>query len=96
MLTALIPGPVRLILEGGQEEVFYVSGGFLEVQKEVVTLLTDTAMRAEDVDESAALKAVEDAEKAMTNQNSEFDYGTAAAQLAEAAAQLRALKHMKK
>ena len=53
-------------------------------------------MRAEDVDESAALKAVEDAEKAMTNQNSEFDYGTAAAQLAEAAAQLRALKQMKK
>ena len=96
LLTALIPGPVRLILEGGQEEVFYVSGGFLEVQKEVVTLLTDTAMRAEDVDESAALKAVEDAEKAMTNQNSEFDYGTAAAQLAEAAAQLRALKQMKK
>ena len=96
LLTALIQGPVRLILEGGQEEVFYVSGGFLEVQKEVVTLLTDTAMRAEDVDESAALKAVEDAEKAMTNQNSEFDYGTAAAQLAEAAAQLRALKQMKK
>ena len=61
-----------------------------------MTLLTDTAMRAEDVDESAALKAVEDAEKAMSNQNSEFDYGTAAAQLAEAAAQLRALKQMKK
>ena len=96
LLTALIPGPVRLILEGGEEEVFYVSGGFLEVQKDVVTLLTDTAMRAEDVDESAALKAVEDAEKAMSNQNSEFDYGTAAAQLAEAAAQLRALKQMKK
>ena len=65
LLTALIPGPVRLILEGGQEEVFYVSGGFLEVQKEVVTLLTDTAMRAEDVDGSPALKAVEDAEKAI-------------------------------
>ena len=96
LLTILRPGPVRIVFSSGEEEVFYVSGGFLEVQKEVVTLLTDTAMRAEDVDESAALKAVEDAEKAMSNQNSEFDYGTAAAQLAEAAAQLRALKQMKK
>ena len=54
LLTALIPGPVRLIMEGGEEEVFYVSGGFLEVQRGVVTLLTDTALRADDVDEAAA------------------------------------------
>ncbi len=95
LLTALIPGPVRLIMEGGEEEVFYVSGGFLEVQRGVVTLLTDTALRADDVDEAAAVKAMEDAEKAMADQSAELDYGAAAAQLAEAAAQLRALRQLK-
>ena len=95
LLTALIPGPVRLIMEGGEEEVFYVSGGFLEVQRGVVTLLTDTALRADDVDEAAAVKAMEDAEKAMGDQSAELDYGAAAAQLAEAAAQLRALRQLK-
>ena len=96
LLTALIPGPVRLILDGGEEEVFYVSGGFLEVQRDAVTLLADTALRAADVDETAAAKAVEDAEKAMANQGADFEYGAAAAQLAEAVAQLRALKQIKK
>jgi len=95
LLTALIPGPVRLIKEGGDEEVFYVSGGFLEVQSNAVTLLTDTALRADDVDEAAAVKALEDAEKAMGDQSAEMDYGAAAAQLAEAAAQLRALRQLK-
>ena len=95
LLTALIPGPVKLTLEGGEDEVFYVSGGFLEVQRGIVTLLTDTALRADDVDEAAAIKAVEDAEKAMAEQSAEMDYGTAAAQLAEAAAQLRALRQLK-
>ena len=95
LLTALIPGPVRLIMEGGEEEVFYVSGGFLEVQRGVVTLLTDTALRADDVDEAAAVKAMEDAERAMADQSAEMDYGAAAAQLAEAAAQLRALRQLK-
>ena len=96
LLTALIPGPVKLTLSGGEEEVFYVSGGFLEVQRNTVTLLTDTATRAGDVDEDAAIKAMEDAEKAMANQGAEFDYSTAAVQLAEAAAQLRALRQIKK
>lgn len=96
LLTALIPGPVKLTLSGGEEEVFYVSGGFLEVQRNTVTLLTDTATRAGDVDEAAAIKAMEDAEKAMANQGAEFDYSTAAVQLAEAAAQLRALRQIKK
>jgi|TARA_B110000438_G_scaffold8344_1_gene8210 F-type H+-transporting ATPase subunit epsilon len=96
LLTAIIPGPVKLILESGDEEVFYVSGGFLEIQREVVTLLSDTAIRADDVDEVAAVKAVEDAEKAIANQGAEFEYSAAAAQLAEAAAQLRALRQIKK
>ncbi len=96
LLTALIPGPVRLVKPGGEEEVFYVSGGFLEVQSGVVTLLADTALRAGDVDEAAAQKAMEEAEIAMRDQGAEFQYSAAAAQLAEAAAQLRALRQIKK
>jgi F-type H+-transporting ATPase subunit epsilon len=92
----LIPGPVKIVKEVGEEEVFYVSGGFLEVQRNVVTLLADTALRADDVDEAAALQAKEDAEKAMQNQEADFEYGRAAARLAEAAAQLRALRQMRK
>jgi len=96
LLTALNPGPVRLIKEGGEEEVFYVSGGFLEVQRGVVTLLADTALRAADVDEAAAAQAMEEAQRAMADQGAEFEYSAAAAQLAEAAAQLRALRQIKK
>ena len=95
LLTALNPGPVRLIKDGGEEEVFYVSGGYLEVQRNTVTLLADTAQRAEAVDEAAALEAMQEAEKAMQDANAEMDYGTAAAQLAEASAQLRALRQLK-
>ncbi len=96
LLTGLIPGPVRIIKPGGEEEVFYVSGGFLEVQRGIVTLLADTVVRANDVSEAAALEAKEQAEKAMLNQSSEFEYSRAAAQLAEAAAQLRALRQLRK
>ncbi len=96
LLTGLIPGPVRVVLPGGEEEVFYVSGGYLEVQRGVVTLLADTALRAHDVDEAAALEAKEEAERAMSEQSADLEYGRAAAQLAEAAAQLRALRQMKK
>ncbi len=96
LLTALIPGPVKLVLSGGEEEVFYVSGGFLEVQRGVVTLLADTALRADDLDEASAISAMDDAEKAIANQTAEFEYSIAAAQLAEAAAQLRALRQMRK
>lgn len=96
LLTALIPGPVKLVLSGGEEEVFYVSGGFLEVQRGVVTLLADTALRAGDLDEASAISAMDDAEKAIANQTAEFEYSIAAAQLAEAAAQLRALRQMRK
>ena len=96
LITGLNPGPVRLILRDGEEEVFYVSGGFLEVQRGVVTVLADTALRADDVNEAAAIEAKEEAERAMTDQSADFDYGRAAAQLAEAAAQLRALRQLRK
>ena len=96
LLTGLIPGPVRLIKDGGEEEVFYVSGGYLEVQRGVVTLLADTALRANDMDEAAAIEAKEEAMRAMSQQDANFEYSAAAAQLAEAAAQLRALRQIKK
>ena len=96
LLTALIPGPVRVVMPDGGEEVYYVSGGFLEVQSNIVTVLADTAIRAGDVNEAAALEAIKDAERAIANKSTEFEYGRAAAQLAEAAAQLRALRQMRK
>jgi F-type H+-transporting ATPase subunit epsilon len=96
LLTGLKPGPVKLIMPDGEEEIFYVSGGYLEVQRGTVTLLADTASRADDVDEAAALKAIEEARNAMADQGAEFEFSAAAAQLAEAVAQLRALRQIKK
>ena len=96
LLTALIPGPVRVVLQDGSEEIYYVSGGFLEVQSGVVTVLADTALRADDVNEAAALQAIQDANDAISNKDAEFEYSRAAAQLAEAAAQLRALRQLRK
>ena len=96
LLTQLNPGPIRVIKQNGDEEVYYVSGGMLEVQPKVVTVLADTALRADDVNEAAAQQAMEDARKALANQQGEIDYSTAAAQLAEAAAQLRTIQQLKK
>jgi F-type H+-transporting ATPase subunit epsilon len=96
LLTGLKPGPVRVIKQEGEEELFYVSGGFLEVQPNVITILADTALRAGDVDEAAALEAKKHAEQAIENQGSDFDYSRAAAQLAEAAAQLRTIQAIRK
>lgn len=95
LLTALVPGPVRITLQNGEEQVYYVSGGFLEVQPGVVSILADTAIRAADVDEAAAEEARREAEQALANQSGDFDYGRASAQLAEAAAQLAALRKLK-
>lgn len=96
LLTELIPGPVRCVMDEGEEEVYYVSGGYLEVQSGIVTVLADTAIRAADVDEAAAQKAIEDVQKAIANKDSEMEYSRAAAQLSEAVAQLRALKQLKR
>lgn len=97
LLTSLKPGPVRLKLDGEEEErIYYVSGGFLEVQPGIVSILADTATRADDVDEAAALEAQKEAERALANQSSELDYTKAAAQLAEAAARLRTLQQLRK
>lgn len=95
LLTALVPGPIRIIKQDGSEEVYYISGGFLEVQPGVVTVLADTAIRADDVDEAAAEEARRAAEHALANQTADFDYGRASAQLAEAAAQIRTLQKLR-
>ena len=81
LLTELRPGPVRVTTQAGEEQIFYVSGGFLEVQPSTVTILADTAVRAGDMDEAAVVEAQKAAEAALTNQHAEFDYGRAAAQL---------------
>jgi F-type H+-transporting ATPase subunit epsilon len=95
LLTSLVPGPVRVVIQGGEEEIFYVSGGFLEVQPGVVSILADTALRAADMDEAAAEEARKEAENALANQSGEFDYGRASSRLAEAAAQLATLRKMR-
>ena len=95
LLTDLTPGSVRVVLQGGEEEVYYVSGGYLEVQGDVVTILANTAVRGDDLDEVAAEEARKAAEEALANQSSELDYGCASAQLAEASAQLATLIKLK-
>ena len=96
LMTSLAPGPVRIVKQGGKEEVFFVTGGYLEVQPNVVTILSDSAQRADDVDEAAALEAKKEAERAMANQSGDFDYSKAASQLAEASARLRAVQQFRK
>jgi F-type H+-transporting ATPase subunit epsilon len=95
LLTNLVPGPVRVIKQGGEEEIFYVSGGFLEVQPNKITVLADTALRASDIDEAAVKQAKETAEHAITNKSGEFDYSRAASELAELAAQIRAVNKLR-
>jgi len=96
LLTGIRPGPVRLTMDGGEEEVFFASGGFLEVQPGVVTVLADTALRAEDIDEAAALEAQQDAERMLSEQTAQVEFSSAAAALAEAMARQRTLAELKK
>jgi len=96
LITRLKPGQVRVVLENGESQSFYVSGGILEVQPQVVTVLADTAIRAKDIDEAAALKAKEEAEKILANRTDAMEIAEAQAQLAQAAAQLAALEQLRR
>lgn len=96
MLTPLKPGEVRVTKQGGEEESFYVSGGMLEVQPHYVTVLSDTCVRAHDLDEAAVLEAKKAAEQAIKNRDTEMGLAEAQAKLAEALAQLQAIQRMKK
>lgn len=96
LITSLKPGQVRALAEGGKEEVFYISGGMLEVQPDAVTVLADTALRAADLDEAAALTAKEEAQRKVSEQKAGVEYSKAMSELAEAAAQLRAIQMLRK
>lgn len=96
LLTRIKPGQVRVMLPQGDEEFYYISGGMLEVQPHVVTVLADTAARASDLDEAAAVKAKEEAERALSDRSADLGMAEAQAQLAEAVAQLAALERLRK
>ncbi|WP_435627929.1 F0F1 ATP synthase subunit epsilon [Candidatus Ferrigenium straubiae] len=97
LLTRIKPGAVRIKRpDQEQEELVYVSGGMLEVQPGVVTILADTAIRGGDLDEARALEAKQAAEEALKNRTSDIDYAQAQAELAEAIAQLRAIQQLRK
>lgn len=97
MITKIKPGAVRVKVPNQEEEaLIFVSGGLLEVQPGVITVLADTAIRGHDLDEASALEAKRIAEEAMRDKSSEIDYATAQAELAEAVAQLRAIQKLRK
>ena len=96
LLTGIKPGPVTLRFEGGEEDVFFASGGFLEVQPGIVTVLADTALRADDIDEAAAVESRERAERDLSEQAADFDFSMATAQLADAAGRQRTLEELRK
>lgn len=95
LLTSLKPGQIYAILEDGSEDVFYMSGGMLEVQPGIVTVLADVAQRAADLDEAAAKAAKERAEQLIGSKQASVDYAEAMIELANAIAQLRAIQHIR-
>jgi len=96
LLTFLRPGQVRLKHEDTQtDEIFYVSGGILEVQPQQVTVLADVAERAKDLDEAEAMKAAERARQLLTDKKAEMDYAEALVELAKAMAQLKAIRDLR-
>ena len=96
LLSSLKPGQIRVQTGIEQEEVYYVDGGIVEVQPHTVSILADTVIRASDLDEAKALAAKENAEKILAGKRSDFEYTRAAAELAEAVAQLRAIQKLRK
>ena len=96
LITRIKPGAVRIKPEGGgPEELIFVAGGILEVQPKVVTVLADTAIRGKDLDEAKALEAQKRAQEAMHERSGKMEYAKAAAELAEAAAQIQAIRKLR-
>lgn len=96
LLTTLKPGEIRVTKIGGVEEIYYVSGGILEVQPNCVSVLADSAERAESLDEAQAIAAKAQAEEAIANKNADIDYSIASMELARAIAQIRAIQKVRK
>ncbi|HUL96303.1 MAG TPA: F0F1 ATP synthase subunit epsilon [Usitatibacter sp.] len=95
LLTRVKPGTVRILQAGAQEEVIYVSGGMMEVQPDHVTILADTSVRAHDLDEAKAMEAERLAKEAITNRTGQMDIARAQAELAQAVAQLQAIRKLR-
>ena len=95
LLTGVRPGPVRLVLEGGEEEIYFASGGYLEVQPTSIQILADTALRADDLDEAAALDAQKRPEAELADQKADLDFARVAADLQEQAAMLRTIQKIR-
>jgi len=96
LITQLKPGPVRVVDTEGEEQFFFVGGGIIEVQPHMVTVLADTAVRADDLDAAAAQRAKEEAERELANRTGEMEVAEAQAKLAEAVAQLQAMEQLRK
>ena len=96
LITSHKPGQVRLVYDNGEDELLFVAGGCLEVIPSQVTILADTAERAENLDEVAALHAQEEAKRLLDEQQSEFEYSRAAVELAEAVARLRVIDQLRR
>ena len=96
LITQLKPGPVRVQDSAGEEQFYFVTGGIIEVQPHVVTIMADTAMRGEDLDQAAAEAAKAEAERELADRAGEMDIAEAQAKLAEAVAQLQAMERLRK
>jgi F-type H+-transporting ATPase subunit epsilon len=96
LITPIKPGQLTAIDDQGQEHIFFVAGGIMEIQPKTVTILSDTAVRADDLDEASALVIKEKAEKALSEQQSEVAYSSALSELAMAAAQLKAIQKLRR
>ena len=96
MITPLKPGEVKIITDQDEEKLFFVSGGVLEVQPDIVTVLADTAIRGEDLDEAKAAESKKRAEEALADKSDKIDAAKALAELAQAAAQLKMIETIKR
>lgn len=96
LITKLNPGEVRVKVSDNESYAFFISGGILEVQPHLVTILADTAIRAKDIDEAVVLDSKAKAEEALTDKSGKIDYASAQAQLAQAITQLRTLDRLRK
>lgn len=92
LLTSLKPGNIRIVRQNGTEELYYISGGILEVQPDSITILADTVIRAADIDEAIAVQAKKEAERMLADKKDSADFSKALVQLARASAQIRTIK----
>ena len=96
MITPLKPGEVKIITEDNEEQLFFISGGILEVQPDSVTVLADTAIRGEDLDEAKAIESKKRAEEALSDKSDKIDAAKALADLAQASAQIKMIESLRK